>query len=167
MAGKGPRGNEYVSDGKHPMSYHEASKTKHEHTGASSGLRPKPLAKLDKVVQDFFGDGPDAASVKFESLQRSVMIGQTRIQRAGLIPVSMRPLIGRLIPWSPCKLAATLVLLIASPPEPDSMFEALKFLFKSLAAIDGKFGKVTMLGVSLVDVEMLERGEKKSRDMNY
>ena len=73
------------------------------------------------------------------------------------------------------------------------MFEARKFLSKSLgglptmadvlktpstdlpkrfaqakkAAIDGTVGKVTVLGVNLVDVEMLERGEKKSRDMNY
>lgn len=35
------------------------------------------------------------------------------------------------------------------------------------AAIDGKVGKVTVLGVNLGDVEMLERGEKGSRDMNY
>ncbi|PYH50219.1 uncharacterized protein BO96DRAFT_492676 [Aspergillus niger CBS 101883] len=35
------------------------------------------------------------------------------------------------------------------------------------AAIDGKIGKTTVLGVSLVDVEMIERGERQSRDMNY
>ncbi|PIG81449.1 hypothetical protein AARAC_009773 [Aspergillus arachidicola] len=105
----------------------------------------------------------------------------------------MRPLIASLTLWNSCQLAATLVLLLASPPEPNSMFEALKFLSKSLGglptmvdvlkspstdlpkrfaqakkvAIDGKVGKVTVLGVNLVDVEMLERGEKKSRDMNY
>ncbi|KAE8311206.1 hypothetical protein BDV41DRAFT_542830 [Aspergillus transmontanensis] len=105
----------------------------------------------------------------------------------------MRPLIASLRLWNSCQLAATLVLLLASPPEPNSVFEALKFLSKSLgglptmtdvlktpstdlpkrfaqakkAAIDGKVGKVTVLGVNLVDVEMLERGEKKSRDMNY
>lgn len=35
------------------------------------------------------------------------------------------------------------------------------------AAIDGKIGKLTVLGVSLGDVEMIERGEKKSKDIDY
>ncbi|PYH28309.1 uncharacterized protein BO87DRAFT_452317 [Aspergillus neoniger CBS 115656] len=35
------------------------------------------------------------------------------------------------------------------------------------AAIDGKIGKTTVLVVSLVDVEMIERGERQSRNMNY
>ncbi|RDK41715.1 hypothetical protein M752DRAFT_284451 [Aspergillus phoenicis ATCC 13157] len=35
------------------------------------------------------------------------------------------------------------------------------------AAIDGKIGKTTVLGVSLVDVEMIKRGEHQNRDMNY
>jgi hypothetical protein len=42
-----------------------------------------------------------------------------------------------------------------------------RFTQAKKAAIDGKIGKVTVLGVSLVDVEMIERGEKRSKDMNY
>ncbi|KAE8373410.1 hypothetical protein BDV26DRAFT_285136 [Aspergillus bertholletiae] len=37
----------------------------------------------------------------------------------------------------------------------------------TLPAIDGKVDRVTALRVNLVDVEMLKRGEKKSRDMHY
>ncbi|RDK38738.1 hypothetical protein M752DRAFT_286324 [Aspergillus phoenicis ATCC 13157] len=35
------------------------------------------------------------------------------------------------------------------------------------AVIDGKIGKIIVLGVSLINVEMIERGERHSRDMNY
>ncbi|OGM45863.1 hypothetical protein ABOM_006002 [Aspergillus bombycis] len=159
----------------------------------SSGLQPKPLEKLDTVVKDFFRDGPVVASVKFYGLQKCVRAGRTRIQQCHLAPLVMTPLIACSIPWNSCKLAATLVLLLASPPEPTSTFEALKFLSRSLgglptmadvlktpsadlakrfvqakkAAIDGKEDKVTVLGVNLVDVEMLKGGEKESRDMNY
>ncbi|KAE8332223.1 hypothetical protein BDV39DRAFT_200376 [Aspergillus sergii] len=140
----------------------------------SSGLLPKPLEELDKPVKGFFGDGPDAAPVKFESLRNYMMEGQTRIQRDGQFSYLMQPPYARLLPWNSCKLAATLALVFSSPPEPESTLEALGFLSRSLAvctsqkaAIDGKVGKVTVLGVNLVDVEMLERGEKMSRDMNY
>ena len=53
---------------------------------------------------------------------------------------------------------------ILSPPSADlpKLFSEAK-----VAAIDGKVGKMTVLGVSLVDVKMIERGEKKSLDMRY
>ncbi|KAL6229578.1 hypothetical protein BDW75DRAFT_235097 [Aspergillus navahoensis] len=96
-------------------------------------------------------------------------------------------------PWNSSNLATTLVLLLACPPESEAMFDALKWQSRSLdglptmaevsstpsadlqirfaeakkAAIDGKVGKVTVLGVSLVDVEKLERVENKSHDMKY
>ncbi|GCB24463.1 hypothetical protein AAWM_07348 [Aspergillus awamori] len=89
----------------------------------------------------------------------------------------------------PAKLATTLVLLFASPREPQAMYMALKWQSRSLgglptiadisstassdlpkqfsqakkAAIDGKIGKTTVLGVSLVDVEMIERGREGFR----
>lgn len=44
----------------------------------------------------------------------------------------MRPLIASITLWYSCKLDASLVLLLASSPGPDSMFEALKFLSKSM-----------------------------------
>ncbi|RAL10281.1 uncharacterized protein BO97DRAFT_394372 [Aspergillus homomorphus CBS 101889] len=95
--------------------------------------------------------------------------------------------------WNISYLAATIVLLFASPPDPKATLAALRWLSVQLgglptmvdiwknasadlpkrfaqakkAAIDGKVAKVTVLGVNLVDVEIIDRGEIKSRDMDY
>lgn len=58
--------------------------------------------------------------------------GETHILWGDLAPFSMRPLIASITLWYSCKLDASLVLLLASSPGPDSMFEALKFLSKSM-----------------------------------
>jgi len=42
-----------------------------------------------------------------------------------------------------------------------------RFAKAKKAAIDGKVGKVTVLGVSLVDVEMIKRGENSNKLMGY
>jgi hypothetical protein len=42
-----------------------------------------------------------------------------------------------------------------------------RFVRAKKAAIDGKVGKTTVLGVSLVDVAMIERAEKRSPDIRY
>lgn len=84
------------------------------------------------------------------------------------------------------------ILLLACSSEYDSILDALEFQAKGLlnltmedihaspsadlskqfalakrAAVNGKVGKVTVLGVALADVEMIERKEEKSRDMWY
>ncbi|KAF7621405.1 hypothetical protein COH20_005028 [Aspergillus flavus] len=101
----------------------------------SQRVQPKPLEEVDKVMKDFFGEGPDAASVKLESLRKSVLRGEAHILWGDLAPFSMRPLIASITLWYSCKLDASLVLLLASSPEPDSMFEALKFLSKSIGGL--------------------------------
>ena len=79
------------------------------------------------------------------------------------------------LPWNSCKLAASLVLILAAPKDPEAMHSALKFQSSTLgglptmaminstpsadlaarfarakkAALDGKVGKVTVLTVSL------------------
>lgn len=104
-----------------------------------------------------------------------------------------RALVGKSLPWISGKLAATLVLLHAVPKDANIMFEALKFQSRGLgglptmsmisvtpsaslaprfaqakkAATDGKVGKCTVLSVSLVDVEMIERGENGNKPMGY
>lgn len=154
----------------------------------SLGLPFTPLEELDKAVKRFFDEGPAVASQKFGALQSAVLDGETVVDLGFAFPF-----IERQIPWNSCKLATTLVLLFACSAEPQFMLEALRFQARSLgglptmaeilrspsadlrkrfseakvAAIDGKVGKVTVLGVSLVDVEMIERGEKKSLDMRY
>ena len=159
----------------------------------SAGLPFTPLEELDKAVKGFFARGPEDASRRFQALQSSVLSGDLVVELDDSATSLMDCLLIQRIPWNSCKLAATLVLLLACPAEPELMFKALEFLSRSLgglptmetisnnasadlskrfaqakkAAIDGKIGKVTVLGVNLVDVEMLERGEKKSCDMLY
>lgn len=151
-----------------------------------------PLEEFDKAIKGFFDDGPAAASSRFAALQTAVMSGETVVDSNDSVPF-MEDFIAQMYPWNSCKLATTLVLLFASTPEPEAMFKALQFQARSLgglptmetilgspsadlpkrfsqakvAAIDGKVGKVTVLGVVLVDVEMVERGEKRSQDMRY
>jgi hypothetical protein len=158
----------------------------------SMGLRYTPLEELDKAVKSFFDNGPAAASIKFAALQHAVLEGETVVDLGGGFRL-MDPLIPERVPWNSCKLTTTLLLILACPSRPESMLDALKWQSRSLgglpnmaeisgnpsadlpkrfaqakkAAIDGKIGKVTVLGVNLVDVEMIERGEKRSLDMDY
>lgn len=155
------------------------------------GLQLTPLEELDFQVKKFFDQGPHYASIKFHALQSAALDQSTMVDinsARGLPPFFIKA-----IPWSSCKLACTLVLLFACSCEPATILNALKFQSRSLgglptmadiantpssdlsktfarakkAAIDGKVGKTTVLGVSLVDIEMIERGENKSSDMVY
>ena len=97
------------------------------------------------------------------------------------------------LPWNSCLLATTLLLVFAAPKDPDAMHSALKFSSSTLGgqptmaminatpsvdlairfarakklAVDGKVGKVTVLGVNLVDVEMIKRGETRRKPTGY
>ena len=105
----------------------------------------------------------------------------------------MQPVITELVPWNSCKLAAALILTLAAPKDTEATFEAMEFSTASMGglltmkminstpsaslpaafakakkvALDGEVGTVTILGVNLVDVEMIERGERRSKDMKY
>ncbi len=152
-----------------------------------------PLEALHKHISLFFSEGHERASIKFTALRTSIANGEMVVSRAAYPPAFMQRTIPEAVPWNSCKLAATLVLAHAAARNTKAMFEALKFQSRSLdglpsvatinatpsadlaarfvqakkAAIDGKLGQLTVLGVSLVDVEMIERGEKGSRDMAY
>ncbi|KUL88250.1 hypothetical protein ZTR_05034 [Talaromyces verruculosus] len=157
------------------------------------GLPFTPLEKLDSALKYFFQDGPEAASYAFDALRTAVIKGKTNVVVDEKRMRYMGPIVARLAPWSSCKLACTLVLLFASPSDQDSMLKELRWQSASLgglptmaeisstpsadlprrftqakkAAIDGKIGKVTVLGVSLVDVDMIERGEKERKNMDF
>lgn len=150
-----------------------------------------PMSVLHKQIVQFFDRGTEEASVKFAALQMAVQDHQTMIRSDAFS--SMRSEFAEKIPWNSCKLAATLVLILAAPNDSQMTYEALKFLNGKMgglptmavindtptaglsmafakakkAAIDGKIGAVTVLGVSLADVEMIERGEQRDRDMKY
>ena len=151
------------------------------------------LDVLHQQIVDFFTFGPHLASVKFWALQHTVGNRDFTIDQQYYPSPNLDKDVDALMPWNSCKMAATLILIFASPNDTKATFEALKFQTRSVggiitlgminstpsadlskafakakkAAIDGKVGKVTILGVNLVDVEMIERSEKGSRDMHY
>ncbi|KAL8668492.1 MAG: hypothetical protein Q9168_006876 [Polycauliona sp. 1 TL-2023] len=150
-----------------------------------------PLPLLHKKLLTFFDKGNEVASKRFIALQRAAVCGETTVslQKTSIY----MPTTPQNLPWNSCKLAATLVLVLAAPQIYESIFAAMKFQSGLLGglptmamirntpsaglstvfakakktAIDGKVGKVTVLGVSLVDVEMVERGEGRCMDMKY
>lgn len=153
---------------------------------------PSPLTNLFVKIHHFFASGTQTASIRFAAIQTTVTMGETEVTPSALLLASVK-VAGEGLPWNSCKLAATLVLLHAVPKDASVMFEALKFQSQSLgglptmsiinvtpsadlaprfalakkAAINGKVGKCTVLAVSLVDVEMIERGENKNKPMGY
>lgn len=155
---------------------------------------PSPLNNLFAKIYQFFADGPQTASVRFAAIQTSVTSGEAEVTPSAYqSAVATRTLAGTSLPWNSCKLAATLVLLHAVSKDAEVMLEALTFLSRGLgglptmsvisgtpsaklaprfvrakkAAVDGKVGKCTVLGISLVDVEMIERGERGDKPMGY
>lgn len=158
----------------------------------SSSRTPSPLDCLFAKIYHFFDNGIQIASSRFAAIQTSVTMGEAEVKHSAYQTAS-RGLVGESLPWNSCKLAATLVLLHAVPKDANIMFEALKFQSRRLgglptmsmisvapsaslaprfaqakkAAIDGKEGKCTVLSVSLVDVEMIERGENGNKPMGY
>ena len=156
-----------------------------------------PLEQLHKKLLDFFPDQVDKktsekqASVKFAALQTAIEFGELKITAEHFPEAFLHPLIAANIPWRSCKLAASLVLILAAPR--NRVRDALTFLsasgggrptlaainstpsadvrkaFKAAkkAAIDGKVGKVTIIGVNLVDVEMIERTERSHKSQAH
>ncbi|MCJ1245202.1 hypothetical protein MMC30_002403 [Trapelia coarctata] len=147
-----------------------------------------PLGLLYTKVLVFFSDGPDQASASFLALQQFVESGSLVISPAAhLLGLGF----AHLLPWNLCKLATALVLMHAAPANAEATLEILGFNSRRLgglpdlptihgtpsadlsvrfavakkAAVDGNVGDVTVLGVNLVDVEMIERGEKGGKSI--
>lgn len=102
-------------------------------------------------------------------------------------------LLAKTHPWNSCKLASTLVLLLATPKDADAMHAALRWQSRTLgglptmsvikttpsadlsarvamakqAAFNGKVPTCTVLGVSLVDGQMREWKEMKPWLKNF
>ncbi|PYH48991.1 uncharacterized protein BP01DRAFT_388823 [Aspergillus saccharolyticus JOP 1030-1] len=162
---------------------------------ALRSMRPSctPLEALDQELKNLFEGGVQAASCRCIALRSAVLRGQTTVR---LRPrASLNRQLDLPIPsfWNTAFIATTVVLLFASPPDPDATLAALSWLSYELGgvptmtdirkyasadlskrfaqakkvAIDGKVAKVTVLGVDLVDVEIIDRCEIQSRDMEY
>lgn len=150
----------------------------------SSNLPLTPLEELEITVQSFFDKDPDTASLRFTAIGDAVMMGSTRVYPS-ISRFSARSLIPK-IPWDSSRLAATLILVLAAPPDEKAMNNALSYLSRKTAAfpsvktvskvasadfakrfakakqdaVNGKVGKVTVLAVQLVDVATLRREER-------
>ncbi|KAL8994981.1 MAG: hypothetical protein Q9169_005200 [Polycauliona sp. 2 TL-2023] len=101
------------------------------------------LDRLHKQIMNFFDDGPEEASAKFIALQQAVMCEETTSASLGGLPT------------------------MAMINDNESANLPIAFAKAKKSAIDGKVGKVTVIGVSFVDVEMIERGEKQCKNMKY
>ncbi|KAL2041859.1 hypothetical protein N7G274_005644 [Stereocaulon virgatum] len=154
---------------------------------------PSPLDHLHQTLLTIFIAGDQSASVVFTTLKIVSLEGRTHITLLDHEAAACSMLGITSLPWNSCKLAATLVLLLAAPNDRDIMYSALKNQSRSMGglptmaminatppadlparfakakkdAIDGKLGKVTILAVTLVDVEMIERGEVGGKPMLY
>ncbi|CZR54407.1 uncharacterized protein PAC_04291 [Phialocephala subalpina] len=136
-----------------------------------------PLQALIEEIANNFRSSPDRASKTFANIQDAVLNNTTRVRD------HMQPLASFTHPWNSCKLAATLVLVLASSK--DTMLEAMKFQSRSLGGLPnleitrstpttsfstafeiaksvalGPGKKTTILGVSLVDMHIFELAEK-------
>ncbi|KAL2810901.1 hypothetical protein BJX63DRAFT_433863 [Aspergillus granulosus] len=150
------------------------------------GLPYTPLEVLDRVVKGIFDVSIEDASLKYSALEDSVLRGTTVIDR-GYARSSLARFIIEKFPWHHSKLAARLVLLFACPADPHHMLEAMRFENDQLqglttmlevkntpsADLASRFArakrealsgaaKVTVLGVSLIDVASLERVQENS-----
>ncbi|KAL3462733.1 hypothetical protein BJX64DRAFT_288193, partial [Aspergillus heterothallicus] len=134
-----------------------------------------------------FNASPENASLKYSALEDSVLRGTTLIDR-GYARSSLARFVIERYPWSDAKLAARLVLLFASKSLPHRMLEALRFQNGKMQGVTtvcevrgtpsadlggcferarqeamGEAARVTVLGVSLVDVGSLEWSEASGR----
>ncbi|KAL2838416.1 hypothetical protein BJX68DRAFT_213340 [Aspergillus pseudodeflectus] len=146
-------------------------------------LPSTPLEVLDRTIKSLFDYGPEDASLKYSALEDSVLRGATVVDR-GYVRSSLARYIIEQFPWYDSKLATRLVLLFACMPDLHRMLEAMRFQNEKIAGITtmqevnstpsadlpsrfalakrealSEAAQVTVLGVSLVDVESLERME--------
>ncbi|MCJ1281915.1 hypothetical protein MMC26_001238 [Xylographa opegraphella] len=156
-------------------------------TPASSPL--SPLAFLHDRILSIFQDGRKRSAGKFLALRQLVLDGTDPVLDfdANLQAIGT----GR-IGWNVCELVAGTVMVVASPCDRRQNKQALRFASRILgglptmrtvgtvpsadlgeyfrvakkAAIDGHVGKLTVLGVNLVDVGMLER-KQAGKDLGY
>lgn len=150
------------------------------------------LELLNEKLVTFFLNSTQEASIKFTALRQVALEGRRHILKMDYLRASAA-LGDTPLPWNSCKLAASPVCILAAPKTQKPCIQALKFQSITLgdlptmaminstpsadltarfvrakkAALDGKVGKVTVLAVSLVDVEMIERGESGKKPMDY
>ena len=139
-----------------------------------------PLSTLNDSVRSIFDEGHERAAGKFVALRQLVLDG---LDRPVQFDANGQAIGAGQVGWDACELVAGTVMVLASPCDRLENLRALRFASKILgerptvrivstvpsadigahfsvakkAAIDGRVGQLTVLGVNLVDVGMLER----------
>ncbi|MCJ1431834.1 hypothetical protein MMC27_001189 [Xylographa pallens] len=121
---------------------------------------PSPLSFLHENIRSVFQDGPERSAGKFLALRQLVLDGRDA-------PVDFDSNLYAIdvgqIRWSACELVAGTVLTLGNLPTMKTVNTVPSadlvecFRVAKKAAVDGRVGELTVLGVNLVDVGMLER----------
>ncbi|MCJ1393967.1 hypothetical protein MMC18_006844 [Xylographa bjoerkii] len=156
----------------------------------ASPTQPSTLSFLHESVRSVFQEGPERSAGKFVALRQLVLDGR---DTPVAFDANLHAIGAGQIRWNACELVAGTVMVMASPCDRNQNRRALRFASKTLgslptmktvstvpsadlseyfrvakkAAVDGREGELTMLGVNLVDVGMLERRQAGEQDLQY
>lgn len=111
-----------------------------------------PLEILRQQIEAIFSRGRLVASTLFMGVNESAKKGELKID--------LKQISGNFtkLPWNSCKLAATLVLIFASPPRQKCMFEAIKLNSQSLG------GLPTLQMIRSIPSASFNQAYKKAKD---
>ena len=159
----------------------------------SSGVSVSQILHIE--ILNFFAQGTLQASMKFAALANAVVHSRLNILPADYPPEHTREQIAIDFAFTPCQKTSKLIRIFAAPSNVESVLEAFNFasqdpkdsdrnmkylnfmkrtpssdlsaLFEraKAAALDG--GSVTVLGVRLEDMELIERRHKESIAMAF
>ncbi|ROW05630.1 hypothetical protein VSDG_00108 [Cytospora chrysosperma] len=143
-----------------------------------------PLDLLRVMVESFFRLGPETASLLFSSLHYAVGTQSYKMVFSSMVRIdvfaSNPSFIIDNFPWNSCKMAASLVLLLAAHATPESLREALKPQSQSMGgmptreslktsvpdSLSREFrrakraaleeGKTTVMGVKMIDKHIFD-----------
>ncbi|ROW16778.1 hypothetical protein VPNG_01686 [Cytospora leucostoma] len=107
--------------------------------GRDRGEQRTPLSLLQGMVATYFVFGPGPASSLFLELQEAVKQESYEITSSSHVAINLsglNPMFDNTsYLWKSCKMAASLVLLLAAHPTPESMYEALKPQSRSMGGM--------------------------------
>ncbi|MCJ1379105.1 hypothetical protein MMC17_002205 [Xylographa soralifera] len=161
----------------------------------SSGLSVSQI--LHNEILKFFAQGTSQASTKFAALTNAVVHSRLNILPNDYPPEHTREQIAIDFAFAPYQKSSKLIRVFAAPDNAESVLKAFNFASQDpedphhnmkylnfmkrtpssdlsallehakIAAFDGEIGDVTVLGVHLEDMELIERRHKKSKAMAF
>ncbi|MCJ1431879.1 hypothetical protein MMC27_001235, partial [Xylographa pallens] len=152
---------------------------------------------LHNEILNFFAQGTLQASIKFAALANAVVHSRLNILPDDYPPEHEREQIALDFAFTPCQKSSKLIRVFAAPSNTKSVLKEFDFASQDpgdplrntkylsfmkrtpssdlsalfarakIAAFDGEIGIVTVLGVHLEDMELIERRHKKSKAMAF